>query len=66
MATASNNKEGVAAADFKDPATGDLHLTAAATDAVDQGIVLPEAGLDIDGEPHAAGAAPDLGADEAR
>jgi hypothetical protein len=66
MATASNNKEGVAASDFKDAANGDLHLAATATDAIDQGLALPEAGLDIDGEPHAAGAAPDLGADEAR
>jgi hypothetical protein len=65
MGTLSHNKEGVAASDFKDPTTGDLHLLPTATDAIDQGVAVPEAGLDIDGQPHTAGAAPDLGADEA-
>lgn len=42
---------------------GDLHLTAGATDAIDQGTPVGDAGLDLDGEPHDRGA-PDLGADE--
>jgi hypothetical protein len=66
QATLANNKEGAPAAYFKDPASGDLHLTTAATDAIDKGVALPEAGLDIDGDPHTAGPAPDLGADESR
>lgn len=41
----------------------DFHLTAAATQAIDQGVAVPEAGVDLDGEPHTKGA-PDLGADE--
>jgi hypothetical protein len=66
LGTTSHNKEGVAATDFIDAAHADLHLAPTATDAIDQGVALPEAGLDIDGQPHTAGAAPDLGADEAR
>ena len=34
-----------------------------ATAAIDQGVVLEEAGRDIDGDPHTNGA-PDIGADE--
>jgi hypothetical protein len=49
---------------FVNPPLADFHLTAAATDAIDKGVSLPEAGLDLDGQPHSAGAAPDLGADE--
>lgn len=51
-------------ADFVDPASGDLHLAAGANDAIDQGVTLAEAGLDIDGDAYGQGAAPDLGADE--
>jgi hypothetical protein len=40
-----------------------LHLSAAAAEAIDQGIADPESGLDIDGEAHDVGS-PDLGADE--
>ncbi len=47
---------------FVNAAAGDFHLAAGATDAIDKGVVVPEAGLDLDGQPH--GAAPDLGADE--
>jgi hypothetical protein len=42
---------------------GDFHLAAGANDAIDRGVALSEAGLDIDGERHAHDA-PDLGADE--
>jgi hypothetical protein len=41
----------------------DFHLQGSAANAIDQGLVDSEAGLDLDGEPHAQGA-PDLGADE--
>jgi|KBSSwiStaDraftv2_1062776.scaffolds.fasta_scaffold234512_2 hypothetical protein len=66
IVTSSNNKDSVPATYFRDPAGGDLHLLPTATDAIDKGIGLPEAGLDIDGEPHTSGAAPDVGADELR
>jgi hypothetical protein len=46
-----------------DPAHGDFHLTAAASDAIDRGTAVAEAGQDIDGELHTQGV-PDLGADE--
>jgi len=47
---------------FVNVATGDFHLTANATDATDQGTVLPDVTDDFDKE--ARGAQPDLGADE--
>ena len=48
---------------FVDLAADDVHLTAAAANAIDQGIADADSGLDLDGEPHDRGA-PDLGADE--
>lgn len=42
---------------------GDFHLTASASDALDRGIAVAEAGRDLDGEPHTQGV-PDIGADE--
>ena len=47
---------------FVDAARGDLHLTASATGALDQGVSLADLANDIDGD--ARGATPDLGADE--
>lgn len=47
---------------FVSPSAGDLHLRDDAAVAIDQGVVLEDAGLDLDGEPRDA--APDLGADE--
>jgi hypothetical protein len=47
---------------FVAPATGDLHLTAAAAAAIDQGGAQPDVTDDIDGEPRSN--PPDLGADE--
>jgi hypothetical protein len=47
-----------------DAAGGDFHLLPGATTAIDQGVVVPEPGVDLDGETHDAGAAPDIGADE--
>lgn len=49
-------------AQFVDAARGDLHLTANAIGALDQGVPLAELANDIDGDPR--GATPDLGADE--
>jgi len=44
-------------------AGADFHLTAGAANAIDKGVSVAEAGIDLDGEPHTVGA-PDLGADE--
>jgi hypothetical protein len=57
------NAEMVDLALFVDAAGGDLHLGNGAGEAVDQGVSVAESGLDLDGEPHTAGA-PDLGCDE--
>jgi hypothetical protein len=45
-------------------APDDFHLVPGASEAIDQGVALPEAGLDLDGDAHDAGTAPDVGADE--
>ena len=66
QATASNNLENVPASYFESPSGMNFHLTPLATGAIDKGTAVVEAGLDIDGQPHNAGAAPDIGADEAR
>ncbi len=47
---------------FETPASGDLHLTAAATDAIDGGAPLAAVPNDIDGD--SRGDSPDVGADE--
>lgn len=47
---------------FANVATGDLHLTAAATGAINQGIALPQVPTDMDGSARAS--SPDIGADE--
>jgi hypothetical protein len=49
---------------FRDPARLDFHLSRAAAGAIDRGVSVPAAGLDIDGRAHRVGP-PDLGADEA-
>ena len=61
---ADHNLENVPLDYFADAAGGDAHLTAAATEAIDRGVVDAQSGLDLDGEPHDRGTAPDLGADE--
>jgi hypothetical protein len=61
--TSDHNLENVPLDYVVDAATGDAHLTAAASMAIDQGTAHAEAGLDLDGEAHDRGA-PDLGADE--
>jgi hypothetical protein len=58
------NTESTPLTDFQDVTAGDFHLRAGATDAIDTGVVVPDAGLDIDGQPHTRGGAPDRGADE--
>jgi hypothetical protein len=61
--TVMNNVEGSSVSHFEDASMRDFHLSADATDCIDQGAVLAEAGVDIDGETHDDGA-PDIGADE--
>jgi hypothetical protein len=61
--TVDHNLQDTPESYFVGPTQGDFHLTAGAGNAIDRGVTLTEAGLDIDGEPHSHGAA-DLGADE--
>jgi hypothetical protein len=63
-ATLARNVESVPARWFRNPARLDFHLSRAATGAINHGVSVRAAGLDIDGRPHAVGP-PDLGADEA-
>ena len=60
--TETANAQMVPLTSFVDAAGGDFHLAAGAA-AIDQGVVVTGAGVDIDGETHDRGA-PDLGADE--
>jgi hypothetical protein len=60
--TVDHNLENVPLAYFVDVAAQDFHLVASAVNAIDKGVVVPEAGLDMDNVAH--GAAPDLGAYE--
>lgn len=62
--TQDHNVESVPLSYFVDGANGDAHLTESATDAIDRGVVEDDSGLDLDGETHDRGSAPDLGADE--
>ncbi len=59
----SNNLENATDDLFVDRAGHDLHLVSTAAIAIDQGLVVDEAGDDIDGAAHDV-AAPDIGADE--
>jgi hypothetical protein len=49
---------------FVDAASGDLHLVATATDAIDQAASLADVTDDFDGDARPIGPAPDIGADE--
>jgi hypothetical protein len=49
---------------FVNPAGGDLHLLASATNAIDKGTSLSTVTNDFDGDRRPRGAAPDIGADE--
>jgi PKD repeat protein len=51
---------------FVNPGSGDFHLAPAASNAVDQGLVVPDVARDWDGDTRSLGLAPDLGADELR
>ena len=64
MGRVESNQEGVDASYFVDAPGDDFHLVAGATMAIDRGVAHPDSGLDLDGDPHSAGSAPDLGADE--
>jgi hypothetical protein len=57
-----NNLQEARTAYFVDPETGNLRLTAGATDAIDRAVPLPEVTEDIDRRPR--GARPDIGAHE--
>lgn len=59
-----SNVEDVPLNYFVNPAASDFHLTPGATLAIDTAVSVDNAGLDIDGEPHTLGNAPDMGADE--
>ena len=50
---------------FVNPGSGDMHLRASATPAIDHAAVLTEVPTDIDGDVRPIGTAPDVGADEA-
>lgn len=60
--TVDHNLESTPDAYFVSAGT-DFHLGPSASGAIDQGVTVGEAGIDMDGEPHTTGA-PDLGADE--
>lgn len=62
MGTVSHNLESTPL-DYFVSVPMDFHLTPAATQAIDQGTPVTEAGIDMDGDTHDNGA-PDLGADE--
>jgi len=49
---------------FANPASGDLHLLASATNAIDKGVTLLSVTNDIDGDRRPRGASSDIGADE--
>jgi hypothetical protein len=61
--TVSHNLEATPLDLFADAAALDFHLLPSKVGAIDQGSVVPESGLDMDGQTHDHGA-PDLGADE--
>ena len=62
--TVGDNHTGATAAYFVDYTRGDLHLSSARPEAVDQAPALAEVTEDLDGQARPVGAAPDLGADE--
>jgi hypothetical protein len=62
--TLTGNLTNAAQSWFVDPSSGDLHLAAAAVQAIDQAMSTPEVTDDFDGHPRPVGANPDVGADE--
>lgn len=63
-ANQSHNYAGAPATMFVDAASGDLHLSASATGAIDQGVTLADVTDDWDGDLRPKGSAYDIGADE--
>ena len=63
-ATVDHNLEGIGPELFVDVTALNFRLVATATDAIDQGVEVDDAGIDIDGNPRNAGEAPDIGAHE--
>lgn len=63
-ATQSGNLLAATPAMFVNPATGDLHLLASATNAIDKAPTLGTVTNDFDSDPRPRGAGPDIGADE--
>jgi hypothetical protein len=64
MVTSSNNLEQTPLSDFVNAQSIDFHLAAGASDAIDKGSAVDAPGVDIDGDTHDHGSAPDIGADE--
>jgi hypothetical protein len=62
--TVSGNVTTAQASWFVNASTGDLHLTTAASPALDRAVPLAEVVTDYDGEARPFGSAPDVGADE--
>ncbi len=62
--TLTGNVTNAGAGWFVNAATGDLHLQATTTAAIDQAAPLAQVTDDFDGHPRPIGAAPDVGADE--
>src|SRR5438270_128629 len=60
----AGNLAGAQASMFVDAATGDLHLVASATSAIDRGLNSPAVTSDFDGQVRPQGSAYDIGADE--
>jgi hypothetical protein len=63
--TVTGNVTNAQTAWFVSPSSGDMHLRASATPAIDHAAVLAEVPTDIDGDIRPIGTAPDVGADEA-
>ena len=63
-ATLSGNLVNAGAGSFVNPPTGDLHLLATATNAIDKAASLVTVTNDFDGDLRPKGANPDIGADE--
>jgi len=62
--TASNNVTNASASWFVAASSGDLHLSGAATAAIDKAQAHPDVATDYDGDIRPGGTAPDIGADE--
>jgi len=63
MASEMNDLQGADLGLFVNAAQLDFHLGASAASAIDKGVVVDQAGVDMDGQTHDVGA-PDIGADE--